>query len=319
MKILFLTHSYPNYVPDLLLHGLRKLLGPDVVDFPRKDCLYHGVLGLGVCPPNHLCPGWFPADCGDIDREDIAAKIGKGFFDCIIADWRVVVQQKLDLDDPLPRLVIIDGEDSPVSIPPGRYLVCRRETDGSDFSIPLPMALPEEIFNWITRYDDLPKKYSIGFLGSTHDGKRRELVEKLASLYPDSLFSASRVPSENNPFPEGRFGRDEYYQELQKCRLVLSLPGAGYDTFRFWENAACNAIHLAQRFPLFIPNGFKDNHSIVRFTSVDQLRRSIDRIACETGYSKELIINGRLNLTRYHLTISRARYLIDRIHQAYNA
>jgi hypothetical protein len=41
-------------------------------------------------------------DCGDIDREDIAAKIGKGFFDCIIADWRVVVQQKLDLDDPLP-------------------------------------------------------------------------------------------------------------------------------------------------------------------------------------------------------------------------
>ena len=57
MKILFITHWYPNYVPDLLLHGLRKLMGPDVVDFPRKDCLYEGVLGLGVCPPDQLCPG----------------------------------------------------------------------------------------------------------------------------------------------------------------------------------------------------------------------------------------------------------------------
>ncbi len=39
--------------------------------FPRKDCLYQGVLGLGVCPPNQLCPGWFPADNGEIDRDDI--------------------------------------------------------------------------------------------------------------------------------------------------------------------------------------------------------------------------------------------------------
>jgi hypothetical protein len=50
MNILFLTHPYPNYGPDLLLHGLRKLLGPAVVDFPRKDCVYEGILGLGVCP-----------------------------------------------------------------------------------------------------------------------------------------------------------------------------------------------------------------------------------------------------------------------------
>ncbi|MCP4252938.1 MAG: hypothetical protein GY775_05940 [Candidatus Scalindua sp.] len=43
MKILFITDSFPNYVPDLLLHGLRKLLGEQVVDYPRKECLYEGV------------------------------------------------------------------------------------------------------------------------------------------------------------------------------------------------------------------------------------------------------------------------------------
>tara|TARA_B100001964_G_C14174528_1_gene573164 strand:- start:764 stop:958 length:195 start_codon:yes stop_codon:yes gene_type:complete len=60
---------------------------------------------------------------------------------------------------------LIDGEDGPAKIKPNKYVVCRRETDGSDFSIPLPMAMPEEILNWITSYDNTSKQYSIGFLG----------------------------------------------------------------------------------------------------------------------------------------------------------
>jgi hypothetical protein len=131
------------------------------------------------------------------------------------------------------------------------------------------------------------------------------------------LFNASVVPSKFNPFPEGRYGRDDYYRELQQCRLVLSLAGAGYDTFRFWENAACNAVHVAQRVPLFTPNDFENNHSIVKFADMVQLRAGIDRILSENGCSHELVINGRLNLTRFHLTTARARYLLDRIHCAH--
>ncbi len=62
------------------------------------------------------------------------------------------------------KIVAIDGEDFPVSIKPGPFVICRRETDGTDYSIPLPMALPEEIFNRITSYGDNPKSYSFGFL-----------------------------------------------------------------------------------------------------------------------------------------------------------
>ena len=46
MNILFFTHPYPNYVPDLLMHGLRKILGEQLVDYPRKTSVYEGVLGL---------------------------------------------------------------------------------------------------------------------------------------------------------------------------------------------------------------------------------------------------------------------------------
>jgi hypothetical protein len=319
MRILFLTHSYPNYVPDLLLHGLRKLVGPEVVDYPRKDCLYQGVLGLGVCPPNQLCPGWFPDDHGEIDRFDIPAKIARGYFTHVACDVRAWDHWRDQLYRAPCRTVLIDGEDRPFPVRPGNHILCRRETDGSDFSIPLPMALPEEIFRWIASYDEAPKRYSIGFLGSTPDGRRRELIEALAGRYPDCLFSASAVPSADDPFPEGRYGRDEYYRELQKCRIVLSLSGSGYDTFRFWEHAACNALHAAQRFPLYLPDDFEEGVSIVRFAHIDELHRAIEQADPGSETCREIVMNSRLRLFQCHLTTARATYFLDRIRRAFSA
>src|SRR5262249_3229769 len=40
MKVLYLTERTPDYLSDDLLYGLRRLLGADVVDYPRKDVLY---------------------------------------------------------------------------------------------------------------------------------------------------------------------------------------------------------------------------------------------------------------------------------------
>ena len=313
MKLLFLTHPYPNYVPDLLLHGLRKMLGPAVVDYPRKDCVYEGVLGLGVCPPNQLCPGWFPADSGDVDREDVPHKIRSGFFDCLVCDVRALPQWADAIGASPTRLALVDGEDHPFPVNHGAAVLFRREAGCADGSIPLPMALPEEVFNWISAYDGQTKRYSLGFLGSTQNDGRRELVETLAAAYPDGLFSASVVPSEHNPFPKGRYSRDEYYRELQACRVVLSLPGAGYDTFRFWENAGCNAVHLAQHLPILIPEDFIEGEGILRFRTVDDLRRQLDAALMGDERTGEMIAAGRLHLYRHHLTRSRARYFLDRL------
>lgn len=317
MKIAFLTHSYPNYVPDLLLHGLRKLLGPSVVDFPRKDCLYQGVLGLGVCPENQLCPGWFPPDEGAIDRNDMTAKLNNNVFDLIVSDIRALPEIRNLAPKSKTKLVIIDGEDHPIPIATGPHVICRRETDGSDFSIPLPMGLPEEILNWISTYDDLPKKYSIGFLGSTQDGKRRQIAETIAAHFPDALLEATTVPSDEDPNPSGRFGRDDYYRQLQQCRMVLSLAGAGYDTFRFWENAACNAVHISEQFPLYIPNDFTGGRHLLKFTHVDELVRLIDRVLDNGSSITPMIAEGRQHLFQRHLTTARALYFLDRVKRAF--
>lgn len=324
LKILFFTHQYPNYIPDLLLHGLRKILGPDVIDYPRKDCLYDGVLGLGVCSEELLCQNWFPQDSGTIDREDILEKITNKYFDYIICDIRAATYlknlvTKLTLE-PSYRLVIIDGEDTPVLIKMGNYVICRRETDGSDFSIPLPMSLPEEVLNRITSYDENKKTYTVGFIGAIGKmaERRRVIVEKLDTLYPDCLFNITEAPEGTGSGSNGRVGRDEYYAGLQSCSIVLNLRGAGNDTFRFWENAACNALHVSEVMPLFIPNDFDDKQNIRRFSDFDELRKIIDEKLANKQETDQMIQNSRQHLMYYHLTTSRATYFLDKIKEAFN-
>jgi hypothetical protein len=318
VKILFLTHYFPNYVADLLLHGLRKLLGPGVVDFPRKDCLYDGVLGIGVCPDNQRCDNWFPTDESGIDRDDMPSKIRNGYFDLIVCDYRCVPDYAEQLDKYANRIAIIDGEDQPQNIPTGRHVIFRRETDGADFSIPLPMALPEEIFRWIEAYDGVPKKYSIGFLGSTADEPRHKAVELLCKWYPDALMQATALPTAHAPEPLGRFGRGEYYRRLQQCGAVLSLAGKGYDTFRFWENAACNSIHCCQRMPLYIPQSFSDSH-MIWFDHPAQMRKKLDAVLESVDCTRAMIATARYHLLKHHLTTHRALYFIDKVKQAFHS
>jgi hypothetical protein len=318
INILFLTHPYPNYVPDLLLHGFRKLLGPQVVDYPRKESLYKGAL-MGVSPDNQLCPNWFPSDNNQIDREDIPAKILRGYFKYIICDVRAFLFLQNMLSQWPSELALVDGEDYPVKILPGPYVICRRETDGTDFSIPLPMAMPEEIFDWITSYDNVLKTYSIGFLGSVGEfyNERKNIVDEIAKFYPDSLLQTSSIPSEDNPNPTGRLGRNDYYLNLQKCKIVLTLRGAGYDTFRFWENAACNAIHISQKMPLSIPNDFENGQQILRFSDIEGLRRQIDNVLENKFETSKIIQEGRNHLIKFHFTSKRAIYLMDRLNRIF--
>ncbi|MGD9950495.1 MAG: glycosyltransferase [Desulfobulbus sp.] len=319
MKVLFLTDAYPNYVPDLLLHGLRKLLGPAVVDYPKKECLYAGVIGLGICPEDQLAPGWFPPDNGRIDRDDIERKIATDFYDLIIADVRALNSFSKMLVSARSKLAVVDGEDFPVSIRPGNYVVFRRETDGSDYSIPLPMALPEEIHSLITGFDQEEKRFSIGFLGSTQADDRKFFIEKISGWYQDALFATTSIPTADETKPQGRVDRLDYYRLLQSCYFVLSLPGAGYDTFRFWENTAMNCVHIAQAMPLYIPRPFRDGEELLLFDSAEVLRRKIDTLLESDSRYFAIQRSGREHLQQNHFTDARARYFLEKCREAFGS
>jgi tetratricopeptide (TPR) repeat protein len=320
MRILFLTHPYPNYVPDLLLHGLRHLLGGDVVDWPRKDCVYQGVLGLGVCPPDQLAPGWFPADDG-IDRTDIDGKLAAGYFDYLVTD----VRAHADFNRLFPRArlrgaAVIDGEDSPLAIAPGPYLRCRREHTGEADFIPLPMAMPAEILARIAAHDRQPKRHPVGFVGSAGGASsaRRAIVRELMEKLPEGLWLVSDIASPDNPAPAKRLGREDYYRAMQSCRMVLTLRGAGWDTFRFWEHAACRGAHAVEAMPLVIPDPFVDGRDRLTFRTPAELLNHVDALMAGRIDADALAQAGREHLHRFHLTTHRASAFIDGLRRAFH-
>lgn len=315
MRVLVLCHPYPNYVPDLLLHGLRHVLGAEAVDYPRKDCLYQGVMGLGVCPDDQRFPDLMPPD-GDVDRTDIERKIETGHFGLVLCDIRAVRQFAPVLLRGKSPLALIDGEDKPARVGLGNYAILRRETDGSDFSLPLPMALPRQAIAWIDRHRDRPKRFSVGFLGSRtpHTPERNALLDALAAHFPDGLLQASAVPRADDHTPRGRLGRDDYYRALQECRVVLTLPGAGYDTFRYWEHAACRAGHVSLRMPLFIPDDFRDGREILRF---DTAAEAVVAVAAALDRADELAEASRERLLAHHTTERRAEEVLSRLRRTF--
>jgi hypothetical protein len=279
------------------------------VDYPRKDEIYDGRLGQ---PYLDRIPGLMAAD-ESVDRSDIQTKAKLGAFDLILCDIRAINAHRALLQSSPTPVALIDGEDRPARLKPGNYVILRRETDGNDFSVPLPMGMPVEILDWIGHHADTPKTHSIAFLGSrsklTPD--RNSILDELSRIFPDALIASWNMS-------EGQWqGRDACYRAMQSCRAVLNLPGAGLDTFRYWENAACNAVHVAKRMPLFIPNDFRDDREILRFDDIRELIGIVERIISSDIDWRTMAAQSGQWLRAHHTTERRAAMTLDRLNAAF--
>ena len=120
MKILYVgIGTYPDYMCDMLLHGLRHRLGSNVVDVERPWYMYTKDVLFGAADRPQLYGRGFTMygtlpDDSEVDRADIAAKISARYFDLIVygSIWRC----RDHLEDvlqvyPAGRVAFIDGED----------------------------------------------------------------------------------------------------------------------------------------------------------------------------------------------------------------
>jgi hypothetical protein len=137
---------------------------------------------------------------------------------------------------------------------------------------------------------------------------RNNLLDELLRLFPDALISSWQIGS------DARWsGRDNYYKCLQSCKIVLTLPGAGYDTFRYWENSACNAVHMSKRMPVFIPNDFRNGAELLRFNNVREIVNLAERILSGQGDAAGYAQRSRHWLTAFHTTERKAEHTLNRI------
>lgn len=313
-RILFLADPEPDYVADGLFHGLRELLGSEVVDWPKRGAMYRGVelsrlYGRGFGPYGLL------SDV-EVDRGDVFAH-----------DWDVVVSAVLWRDweywrrawaafGASVRHVVVDGGDLPFIYPYGP--AWWRPT-----RLFLPRAHKRAMY--------FKREWSA--LSMLVAGRRIHL-EPISISYPEQKMVTS-VPIKTKDFPAhivdlevgDRLGRrlpherayvfeteEDYLQDLRASRFGITTRRAGWDAQRHLEIAGAGAIPCFRRLQdkpvTCAPHGLVDGENCIAYRNADDLFARLDKLS-EAEVVR--LSRGALRWAHANTTVNRARDFLQRV------
>jgi len=200
MRILYISPGQgPDYLCDMLFHGLRGELGPDVVDAEPLWYMYAHEFGEGRHDRSKLYGRGFTmygllGTDSAVDRTDLERKIHSRYFDLIV--YGSIHRCARFLQDvlatyPAKQILFIDGEDQAAVISHllGRGIYFKRELASAVPGVmPIEFAIPEEKFHTTPR----PKVKLTAFIDPRD--KRTYIHQTEASYYGDyaeSLFGVT--------------------------------------------------------------------------------------------------------------------------------
>ena len=156
MRILYISGAQgPDYLCDMLFHGLRSELGAEVVDAARLWYMYADEFGPGKHDRSKLYGRGFTvygllSSDESVDRSDLENKVRSAFFDLVIygSIHRCCYLLREVLSSyPAEKIIFIDGEDQTELIAAvlGRGIYFKRELDSPAANVwPIQFAIPEE-------------------------------------------------------------------------------------------------------------------------------------------------------------------------------
>ena len=321
LRILFLTNDREDYLADGLLHGLRQLPWLEVVDYPRKECMYEGGRKCKVAPEFGVRGGGFSLyglltePQGGIDRSFIWQRLAAGWFNAVLISniwrqWGLMLQMR-ELLAKQP-LLLLDGDDDQRFYP-------RSGTRLRQFGIG----------TGLTNLLELP---------STHIFKReltnrsrkwglRLSIHPLAFSIPESLIS-SKLPSKSQLFPSHIVDRElsiklgasakyvfadeqSYRSDLASSRFGITTRRAGWDCLRHYEIAAAGAVicfrDLEQKPVSCAPHGLIDGLNCISYGSSDELLSRIDILSVQEEVELQ---NAALDWAKSSSTKNRALQML---------
>ena len=304
-RILYLTTPGEDYLQDQLLYGLRMLLGPRCVDWPRKDVMYES------CPtPKAELYGrgftlWKLLPEIEVDREKVAADFAEGRAqpgDLLV--FGSVRRQPEALEQWLPRgpdarlrLAFVDGND-------GKRLERRALRRGPYF---------KRERTWRSCFRTRPVSFGI-----PARKLRREPLEARSRLF------ATHVQCEeayghpwirDNCAREYAFEDEEAYRrDLGESHFAVTMKKAGWDCMRHYEIAANGCIpcfwRLGRKSRFGAPFGLVDGENCLVFETAAELRKRCDALL-ESGRGAE--VAGRALLwSREHTCEAVAARFLER-------
>lgn len=328
MRVLYLTHPKEDYLQDQILIGLRRLLGTDCVDYPRKEVLYtdcerpsSDLYGRGFTIWKTLSPL-------NIDRSTALDDVRRGTFDFVVfgSIWRQSDRFRQFEENGLlsvdgTRYVFLDGEDCPYT-PPGLGLTTKNvvkkilpgysprpkhkyEFNGLPYTTDHPVCTPALTYGaYLKRELDshllhdaadtpiLPISFSIP------GEKIRSAPQSKSRLYQshvqcEEAYKVEEVQQHSTPEP--LFTEEQsYYDDLASAKYGITQKKAGWECMRHYEIAANLTVpcfyKLSKKPFLTAPHGLQDMHNCITFQSAEQLQAKVEYVE-RRGFYDHLLSN----------------------------
>jgi hypothetical protein len=331
-RVLVVNPNFDDFLTDGLFHGLRTLLGPDAVDFPRIDHLYRDAPSDWL---GHLHGRGFTLagllDDQPVERNRSLHRAADGEFDLVVfsdiwrtfglwTEWAPVLRERER------ACAVIDGSDRVEPFPyAGQWW--RRP---SWWTLPR-IKRPTHHFKrettrwswWFASYLALPPRVAARL------GRLRGL-KQIAFSIPAELIVDDPPPKQKDwpahvvdPKVAERVGASTgyafddsaaYHRDLRASRFGVTTKREGWEALRHYEIAAAGAVpcfrDLESKPPLCAPHGLVDGRNCIAYRSADELMARVDSLA-PAAYAA--LQHGAIEWARANTTVERARGFLDAV------
>ncbi len=310
-RILFLANPHPvDYVADGLFHGLRTLLGADVVDYPRRDALYAGEAGTHIYGKGFGLYGLL--DDIEVDRDNVFERDWDLVVPAVMwREWDWWIRAWRTFGDSV-RYAPVDGSDLPFMYPYGPAWV-------RPWRWPLPRAHTRGVYfkrEW--RRWSIPPRVHLEPLAISYP--REKMVDAISEKTQDfqthvvDLEVGERIGRELDHERQHIFDNEgDYLADLRSARFGVTIKRQGWDALRHYEIAGAGTVpvfrDLADKPATCSPHGLVPGRNCLAYTDADDLFAQTKAL---TGAAYDELVAGSLEWAYANSTAERARFFLDR-------
>jgi len=176
---------------------------------------------------------------------------------------------------------------------------------------PLPFAAEPFYFNY-TR-EGVEKDINISCTLVPRGWGVRESINELVRNLNISNTVVGSITKGNAITGSDDKSKEEYFRVLARSKISIAYPGGGFDTGRFWEILASQALLFSPPIRIKMPRPFLEFKHFVPYNNLSQLKTRLLYYLDHEQERKRIADAGYRHLLKYHTTKERAKYLLDMI------
>ena len=317
IKILFLTDDREDYLSDGVLHGLRHISRLEVIDYPRKECLYQSgerakfsVRGGGFTLYGLLANG------ESIGRDFIQQKLEQQWFDLVIISniwrqWGLLIQWEKLLKN--QRLIaVLDGDDDNRFYPSSGTRIRQfgirpmlNELLNAKGTIYFKREWTEETKQWPYRSKINPLSFSI---------PKVKIVSNICNKrhdFPSHIVDQDLCKELGAKSSYAFSSEVQYRQNLAESRFGITTKRGGWECLRHYEIAASGTIpcfkRLSKKPATCAPFGLIDGVNCIDYENTNDLMSRIKNLSED---EENEMRTRALNWANHSTTTERAKELL---------